>query len=543
MTPHRLLPAAVLLLLLPVFSFAADAPGDTLITINGDAITAATMDDMVMAAHASGGAERMNAAFLGKLLDKAVNDLLLLQQAEAMGMGEEPALVDELAEMRESAAASAFASRAFDPEIEISDEEIQEYWRTYYRRIQVRQISARTAEDAGKLREALLAGAPMDSLAMSVSVDNRRHEGGLRDLVIWGDLHPQLRGPAEATRQGELSQVFPFHNIFSVLRVEQKLDPDETAFAAALPRIRRYYAVEKREAAWKTFLEDLDAEAPLLRNAAILERVRGDSAAMGTAAFMEGGSAPAFSAPGVRAVTEKDLRRAIAKGQMDLRNAGFNELYGRGCDEVRHDLILRAAAARRGLLDDPAVAKLVRDKRSEMLINMYLNEIIVPEIVFSREEFDAFYRENLDRFRGPEEVLLDVIVLDDEATAADAAARLAAGGDIDFVRDLLKAGGGGEPSWSPENVFSGSMKEQLAEMKEGDVSSPVKIPSGWMVFKLRGRRQGQPRSIEEVEMPIREAVFQRKFDALMDEHLSLLKERSTIVRHDDRIERYFAGDS
>jgi len=62
-----------------------------------------------------------------------------------------------------------------------------------------------------------------------------------------------------------------------------------------------------------------------------------------------------------------------------------------------------------------------------------------------------------------------------------------------------------------------------------------------MVFKFLGRKPGELRPIEECEMTIREMIFQQKFGELLDEHLSLLKERSEIVLFNERIERYFAG--
>ena len=67
----------------------------------------------------------------------------------------------------------------------------------------------------------------------------------------------------------------------------------------------------------------------------------------------------------------------------------------------------------------------------------------------------------------------------------------------------------------------------------------TKISTGWLVFQLTGRRPGQVRSLADVEMQIRQVLFQRKFNDLLDAHLNLLKERSDIVLFADRIEAYF----
>ncbi|MEZ4652410.1 MAG: hypothetical protein R3E12_02095 [Candidatus Eisenbacteria bacterium] len=43
----------------------------------------------------------------------------------------------------------------------------------------------------------------------------------------------------------------------------------------------------------------------------------------------------------------------------------------------------------------------------------------MPQIKFRRDEFQAYYDENKDRCRGPDEVMLGTLLISDEATAQD----------------------------------------------------------------------------------------------------------------------------
>ena len=67
-------------------SAAADAATDTLVIINGEAITAADMDAMILEAHGSGGMVDMTAGRLYRLYQKAINDRLIgLQREQEIG--------------------------------------------------------------------------------------------------------------------------------------------------------------------------------------------------------------------------------------------------------------------------------------------------------------------------------------------------------------------------------------------------------------------------------------------------------------------------
>ena len=80
-------------------------------------------------------------------------------------------------------------------------------------------------------------------------------------------------------------------------------------------------------------------------------------------------------------------------------------------------------------------------------------------------------------------------------------------------------------------------------MEQGETSSAIETHGGWMIFRLAGKRKGAVRPLAEVDMQIREVMFQRKFNELLDEHLSLLRERSEISMNQEAIDAYFGQGS
>jgi len=221
--------------------------------------------------------------------------------------------------------------------------------------------------------------------------------------------------------------------------------------------------------------------------------------------------------------------------------APFSENLNKARRKTTSELVLAEAARAGGYFEDPQVEEKVAKDRDQALIETYLNDTVASRIRFKREEFAEFYEENQEKFRGPEEIRLDILILDNQADAEEAAKRLAEGADFGFIFAEYSPGQEatlGKSRFIKKDQLSQPFRDQLVNMEVGDSSQAVQMPMGWMVFKLTGVQPGALPPMEEVEMEIRKVIYQRKFNTMLDEHLDLLRENSEIQRFDDRIEAY-----
>lgn len=535
-----------LLCLLMTTAAAADPGGasvDTLITVNDEAITTSDLDAMIMTAHERGRMAAMDNRKLQKLFDKALNDRLLLQEARAIGLEDEPHVRVPLAEARAQDARAAFVREHFAPDNSVSAAEVQADFDRYYWKILVRQLSVRTRERADSLRTAILDGAPMDSLALALSLDTHRLRGGAHRLKYWADVENEIRDAVADLEAGELSAPFAYREAFAIARVEERHPVDREAFVRFEDDIRSHLAALKRQAAWRAFVADLEQRTPVTADTAILAEVDADRDRLFTGDFLAGSERPVLSA-GDHHRSEQQVRNAISHAAMNDGTAPYDSVRNRGLQAQREQLVLDHAAAAAGYLDDPGVVERHLARRDQALIEAYLGEFISPQIVLDRQEYQAVYDENQDAFRRPDSVKLATMIFKAEVEARRAAERLQGGANFDFVATSYRDADEvtvSKGDWASEKVFSAAIIEQLAEMAVGGTSDPVEIPAGWLVFQLTGRRRGEVVPIEEVDLQIRQVLFQRQFDALLDTHLDLLRERSHIVRHDEAIEKYFGG--
>ena len=520
---------------------AASAAVDTLVVVNGEAITSADFDDIVLKSHASGTMADMNAERLYRLFQKSINDRLIIQEANAIGLGEERAVREPLEEKRAQDARSAFVRNHFRPDIEVSESAVEEYFERYYWKIKVRQLSVRTEQRADSLRAAIMAGASMDTLARKFSLDTMGFRGGLHNLKYWADLENELRDASRDLEIGEISRPFRYREAFSVIRVEERLGVDQNEFDTYAAEIRSDLAIGEREIEWRRFVDELALSSPVTIDEVIMAEINADSASAFEDEFLEGSERPVLVS-GQLFRDEYQVRKAISYGRKSDGLSTFATVSQRGVNDQCDLLIVLHAAAAAGYLDDPEVVARHEKRRDQAILEAYIAEFVASKIVFNRDEFQELYDENQDKFRGPDQVKLDTIVFGDEAVAPAIVFRLREGADFNFVAEQYAD----DPhvsfsrgSWASGGMFSVPIQQQIATMAIGDTSDPVVIPAGWLVFQLAGKRPGDVQPIEAVEMEIRQVMYQKKFNELMDEHLELLIDGSEIVRNDAAITKYF----
>lgn len=539
-----------LLILLPLSVAIAEPEeneeAEVLAWINGEMITSDDLDALILTSHQGRDMSSMQSMELPNFLKKAVNDRLLVQDAQAMGMDEEPSVQRVANEFLDSEAMRAFVNARFNRPKDADTQAMRIYFEKYYWRIHLRQISTRTRETADSLRHEVSAGADMDSLARTRSLDSHNIRGGLHSLKYWGDVENVLRDAVLDIDEGELSEIFPFREAYAFLRVEKIDDLNEEAYEDASPSIERIILNGQRERAWQAFLDSLDTETPVRMVESTLNSIRDDEAIVFMGDFLRAQPEPAMSLEAMPVLSGTELRREISHTAMIDGTAPFDSILDRSVAAKRQMILLRHHAEAGGFYNNEELLSQRQRRLEQALVEAYLQEMIVPRIVFNRQEFQSYYEENEDLFRGPDQVRMDMVVVDDKDSADEMSLRLSEGADFDFLRSQYlgdDADANGSVRWVSEGVFSGSIQEELRSLESGECSKPMDSRGRWLIVKLLGRRKGAARPLAEVEMQIREIMFQRKFTELLDEHIALLKERSEIRMNQEAIDEYFGQGS
>jgi parvulin-like peptidyl-prolyl isomerase len=513
--------------------------------VNGESITSRDLDALLIRSHTTMG-DRERATFdFRKLLDRLVHDRLLIQQARALGLDQDEELLAQLWDRRVGYATREYVRTTFEAPDSVAESEIRVEFEEFYWKIQLRQISVPTKEAAQDLVGRIRKGASMDSLAKEVSVDSRRYRGGLHNLVHWVDVDPVLRGPSRDLASGDLSEPFPYRNVYAFVRVEERLPPDDAEYQDRRRGIEKALLSKEKKAAWRRFLQGLGRRIPVRVDSLTLAEIAADSALAFTGEFLVDSDRPVLTVDGGHTVTSFELRKELSHNAMQSARTPFDTLLAEAIEKKREDLLLLRAAEEDGWLDNEAVVAEYEKDLERTLIDAYLTETIVPQIEFRRSEFQEYYDSHLDDFRGPPQVLLGTVLLGSKAEADEVASRLREGADIGFLRKQYSAHGTEaieDSKWVSASIFSGEIRDALSRLEVGQSTDAFEVATGWMVFKLKDRRAGPLKSLEEADMQIREIMYRKIFKRLLDEHLELLRDRSDLELYGERIDEYFGSN-
>jgi parvulin-like peptidyl-prolyl isomerase len=281
-------------------------------------------------------------------------------------------------------------------------------------------------------------------------------------------------------------------------------------------------------------------------DSARIAAIEKDSTRLFTQEFVKGTDEVVIRINDGRVRSDAELRTTISHMAMQAGDQPFDTLLRRAVDFSQEELALTAAASQKGYTSDPAVAAAGKKSLDSALVETYLKETIASRITFNRQEFEDYYNAHPDSFRNADQYALDQMTVGDSSTAQQVMQRLADGADFaylarQFAGEYKAANLSEKNAWFPLFALPPAIAADVAQAKIGSATRAFPVAEGWIIFRLAGRRQGDLKPLAEVEMNIREVIFQRKFDSALDAALNLLKANSEITYNESAIKKYFGN--
>lgn len=542
-TLKQVSPALLLLFIIfiPVTSlFAHGEEVMDLVTVNGDTITSADVDAEIIKNHAA--MKSPGSIDFKNFLNKLVNDRLILQESYAIGLNEEPRFVTWAEEQQKKFAVDKYVKSVYDTDLTISDEEARAHFDKYYFKMQLRTIFKATEQEALDAYNKIKAGASMDSLAKASSLGPRSVVGGLQDLKYYSELPVELRDLASKMNEGELSQPMHYREYYVFFRLEKKEDPLDENYELKKEAIKRTLRKEQLQARWDTFVDSMVTANPVKQNDSILAAIKADQPIVLSKDFTQKSDLPVLWLDDKNVVTENELRTEISRSIMQAAQTPFDVIMEKAITNKSLDIVFGYNATKNGYLVDQDVMNRLYISVDSAMIDQYIKEFVVEKIVFKQTEFEEYYNTHLDDFRAPDEVLIAQRIVATKDSAQMVYDRVMGGADFDYLvkqLGLVNTAADEGDQWLKLESFPQAVANDLKKLKVGQVCGPYDVGKGYMIINLRDRRAGEVRSLKDVDVEIRQVMFQKKFNELLDENLNILKQNSEIIYNDNNIEKYF----
>ena len=516
-------------------------PDTVLAVVNDDLIRTSDFDRIFMNLHRKQSTQQKDTFDYRKLLNKLINDRLLIQEAIALGFDTDEQLLKQLNEDRIQNAIRQFFRENFKPDLNIGEDAVLAYFTSNYYRMQIRSISLIDSLASVEVYRSLLSGCDMDSLAREVSLDMYRYKGGLQNLKYYADIEVELRDRAVKLKPGEINRPIPFRTGFTVIRLENRVPADTAELGKLRNKIESFLKQREIESASRDFIEYLYSEYPVKEDSRVIEKIYADSSGIFTQQFGQGTGKIAIYHDDNFLTVDTEIRNKISHMAMTSAQKPLGLLIADGIQKAKDDLVIKTAAITAGYLENTAVMDIYQHSMDSALIELYLQDTVLPGIVFNRAEFDSYYEEHREDFRKPAQYKMDELLIADEATAHEIEKALAEGADFDFQvksHNLAISSGNDQRSWVTLESYPEIIKAQIESLKIGDATAAYPTGDGWLIIRIKDSRPGEINTIDEVDMKIREAMFQMKFTENLDNALKVLKENSSVILNQKGIDKY-----
>ena len=224
----------------------------------------------------------------------------------------------------------------------------------------------------------------------------------------------------------------------------------------------------------------------------------------------------------------------VSDGELETRLAETKR-------DFKTDEAFQQALAAQGF----SLQQLQRQMRTSMQVSKLIEAEINPKISVQDTEVDAFYKENLERFKQGETVHASHIMIGlppnaDAAAKAQARAKAQAlltqvRGGADFAKlaaeqsnDTRSAARGGDLGFFPKGQMESAFDAAAFAVKAGGVSGLVETSFGFHIIKVHEHRQPRTQPLTEVGGQIKEFLTGRQRDAKLIEFVGQAKAKRKV---------------
>jgi peptidyl-prolyl cis-trans isomerase C len=517
----------------------AHAPGGgTVATVNGQPVSFEDLERRLQEAHNERSETQRGAPDIDRLMQRLIDDELLAQEAAALGIHEEAAIVGRVEAQRRKLCLDRLEYDEIESKIEITDEILREAFLREYATVSLHILTAADQETAGELLVRLQDGADFEELAREHSSDPYANRGGKMEKVERVDFPMGLAARAWSLPPGELAGPFRTRLGWSVIRVDEFGEADPERFEA----VKRWLDGQQRFRQAERLRDALGRRLRESHEVSIDEEAVN---AIGCEALPDGRLMPQVEDPtatvarvGKRSISADELGRALAERWKGVRNteAALATRLVLLQQLIRNEL-LRAEAETRGYDKSPEMQRVLRAYEKELIVRRYVKDVIIPKVEVTDEQLKAYYDEHKQDFARPPRVHVGQITVEEEAEAERLAELLRQGTDLAWLarqhsKDRFRDAGG-ERGWLEPAPGVDSFQDELARAKPGDVLGPMGVPGNYVVLKVNAREDRDVRPLAEVEANIRSVVFAQNFRRFYDDYVARLRERSEIEIHED----------
>lgn len=474
-----------------------------------------------------------------ELLKRLVNSLLIIQEARNMELDkleEIKTSVDDYSQklLRDMLLKEQVKNVKADPkEVEKAYKERTTEWR-------LKSLIVDKLDDVKAIEAGLKAGGKFDALFDKAIKDGRATEGGKSDAFMPRDaIPPSMLVALEKMRIGEISKPLPLEKGYLFYRLEEKRNKED---AAIKEQITQELATKARIAALEAFQASLIKK--YVSQKKLFDKLDFENKKVKFETFLKDKRVIA-DIKGEKPVTVADLAEAIAaKFYHGVERAAEGKKINKDkkaiLNELLGTLLFKKEAKVRKIDESDEYRTKVKAYANSLLFGTFVTKVIRADIVVSKDELQAYYKEHSKEYSTVDAYKLDTIAFDTPQKAEEAVEKLRKGMDFKWYKD--NADGRVSISKAFSNLFEGEfiakpnlpepMQKVMTVVASGDYRVFVDGKQGYAI-KIVEVEPARTKTYPEVEEAIKEAVFYEKLNKGIETWADKLRSSSDVTIYAD----------
>lgn len=463
---------------------------------------------------------------LERFLQKVIDDTLIVEEAERMGLGDSPFVQAKVRQYIIREDVTRLYQEEILSKIEVTEEEARRYYQEMYEVFRVSIIETDSPEKAKEAERELSEGGDFSALV-------KRYGG--REDVKYTRLalarSPEFEELVLGLKAGQWGGPAEIDGIYYIVKLIRR-DPPEGRFEERKTRVIKQLKKEKERELSDRYLQQLRQKSQIWVNEALIAELK------------ESDDLKPFrdDTRVLARVDGEELRvSALFSPEKTPSPLAVERLVQNWIDRKVVDL----EALRRGYHERSPLREQVRRYRDQILKRVFIGTVVLPQIKRDDRSLREYYKRNMDRYRRPTRYRLQEIVLKSREDAEEVLKQLKKGADFGWLARTRSVAStskrGGEVGWVTLDGLSEPVRNAVRGLTVGGISGVIDDGEHYRIVRLVDRREGQVPDFgeirsrvlsdytrEEITKKLREYVEQLRRDAeieVFEDVLKALKER------------------
>lgn len=501
----------------------------TLAIVNGYPITEEDMAYALEIEHRREDLSKAGKIDLRKYLNRLIDERLLVEEAERMGIDKEPWIKEKVKAFIVRESVMQLYQDEIASKVTITEEEAHDFYKKNYVIYKIGVIDVSNEEDAQKALKEINEGKDFAEVVNKYSLFKSMNKGGVKYTRLALHRSPEFERIVVSLKPGDVSDINKIDNRFYIVKLIEIIPPEEKDFEKKRESIMRTLKKEKENALASEYLKRLKQKAKITVDKELLSFIEKDR---------DNEELMNDKRPLVKVNNDVLTVSDFMKSVQEMKKKGnFEKLVN---NWIERKLVDQEALSRKYYLQSPLKEKVNR-YREQLMRRVFIGTTIVPEIKVDDEELEEFYNSHKERYRTPAKYKIQQITLKNRAEAEAVLKELKEGADFSWVAMNKSwdahAKNGGVVGWFQKSAMPEKIRKAIEGLKPGDISPVIEDNDSFIIVKLMDYREGKIRPFEQVKSLVYEHYMNMEINKRLKEYIAKLRKDASIEIIEDNVKR------